>query len=412
MDPIALNLWAFVLVFGAVHGFGLSALLFRRPGAPRRARLCLAWLSLVIALLLVDYAVMIGGLNGRWPVASQLFDPLWYFVGPLFYGYIRFLLPGRDRWTPEDVLHFLPLALVLFATVTALFMSPEAVAAAQAVPMAESRMFAVFITLYLLQSASYAYITTALVGDYARGYRQEASGETAVQLEGLQRLLLVFWVYVGMTAVNVVLLLSIGLYSMKLDYLVPLTLAGLVYVLGYLRLRSPEQLLPPLRLPSAPAATPSAPTPELLGHADRLRALMATERLYLNPDLRLSDLAAPLGIAERTLSQVFSEALAESFYDFVNGYRVEEVKARLPDPAFTHLTVLGIAMESGFSSKASFNRVFKKVTGMTPTAYRERAPYADAASAAGDGALPTLRVAATASSEDEQLAGQGPGERP
>lgn len=393
MDVIALNLWAFVLVFAAIHGVGLSLLLFRQRGEPRRARLCLAWLSLVIALLLVDYALMIGGLDSRWPIASQVFEPLWYLVGPLFYGYIRFLLPGRDAWTPEDVLHFLPLALVLFVTISALFLPPEVIAAAREIPVSESRMFAVLITLYLMQSAVYAYITTALVRDYARDYRREASGEAAVQLEGLQRLLLMFWLYVGMTAINVGLLLSMGIYSMKLDYLVPLMLAGLVYVLGYLSLRSPEQLLPPLQLSVTPLTESPPPTPELSRYAERLRDLMSTERPHLNSDLRLSDLAARLGIAERTLSQVFSEALAESFYDFVNGYRVEEVKRRLPDPTSGHLTILGIAMESGFSSKASFNRVFKKTVGMTPTVYRERVRSV----IGGDGALPTIEMEASAS---------------
>ena len=398
MEPITLNLWAVVLLFAAVHGLGLSVLLFRRGGEPRRARLALAWLALMIALLLIDYALMIGGFEVRWPLLTSLLDPLWFAVGPLFYAYVRLLLPGRSRWEPEDVLHILPLLLMVIRMGWVLGLDAGVRETLQALPMAESPGFTFSITLYLLQSVAYAFITTALVRDYARGYRREASGAAAVQLEGLQRLLRVFWVYAGMTALNVGLLLTIGYYSMELDFLVPLTLAGLVYVLGYLRLREPAQLFPPLHLP-IPNDEPESmsPTPELLGHAASLRTWMENEQPYLDPDLRLADLAAPLGIAERTLSQVLSDALGVTFYDYVNGYRVAAIKARLLDPASDHLTVLGVAMECGFSSKASFNRVFKKVTGTTPSEYRARATSRDGSS------MPELPIARVVERVDQEV---------
>ncbi|WP_424519563.1 helix-turn-helix domain-containing protein [Rubrivirga sp.] len=108
---------------------------------------------------------------------------------------------------------------------------------------------------------------------------------------------------------------------------------------------------------------------------------METERPYLNPEVRLSDLASSLGVSERTVSQVLADAFGGSFYDVVNGYRVAEAKARLLDPSFANRAVLSIGLDAGFSSKASFNRVFKKQTGETPSAYRSRA---------GDGPVPPV----------------------
>ena len=71
------------------------------------------------------------------------------------------------------------------------------------------------------------------------------------------------------------------------------------------------------------------------------------------------------------MSLAINEGLKKNFYDLVNGYRVEEAKRLLVDPNSNNYTVLSIGFEAGFNSKTTFNTVFKKFTGLTPTAYRE-----------------------------------------
>ena len=66
-----------------------------------------------------------------------------------------------------------------------------------------------------------------------------------------------------------------------------------------------------------------------------------------------------------------NEQLGKNFYDFINAYRVEAFKAKLQDPKFAAYSILGVALESGFKSKSSFNAIFKKVTGMTPSQYKK-----------------------------------------
>ena len=61
------------------------------------------------------------------------------------------------------------------------------------------------------------------------------------------------------------------------------------------------------------------------------------------------------------------------FFDFINEYRLDEVKQALTDPAKQHLKILAIAFDAGFNSKTSFNTIFKKHTGMTPSEYRQQA---------------------------------------
>ena len=69
---------------------------------------------------------------------------------------------------------------------------------------------------------------------------------------------------------------------------------------------------------------------------------------------------------------MLNTSLNQNFYDFINTYRVSEVKRRLDEGEAENFSILGIAEECGFNSKASFNRVFKKITGTTPTGYMKR----------------------------------------
>jgi AraC-like DNA-binding protein len=115
----------------------------------------------------------------------------------------------------------------------------------------------------------------------------------------------------------------------------------------------------------------SSLSPEKAGkYLQKLLATMQQDKLYLNADLSLQLLADTLDIPSHYLSQVINEQLGQNFFDFVNNYRIEEVKARLLDPKNNHLTILSIALDSGFNSKSAFNLAFKNQTGLTPSQYR------------------------------------------
>lgn len=105
---------------------------------------------------------------------------------------------------------------------------------------------------------------------------------------------------------------------------------------------------------------------------NKIKYLMEQEQVYLDPDLNLSVLAAKLSIPKNYLSQIINEKTGKSFNDFINHYRIESVKTRLRNPAGSGATLLALAFEAGFNSKASFNNAFKKLTGESPLAFRKR----------------------------------------
>jgi AraC-like DNA-binding protein len=103
---------------------------------------------------------------------------------------------------------------------------------------------------------------------------------------------------------------------------------------------------------------------------ERLEHAMNEENLYRDENLSLQKLAEKIDENPNLVSYVLNNSLNQSFYDFVNQHRVNEVKAKMADPKYAHLKLIEIAFECGFNSKATFNRSFKKLTGHSPTSYR------------------------------------------
>ena len=103
--------------------------------------------------------------------------------------------------------------------------------------------------------------------------------------------------------------------------------------------------------------------------ARKVEELMETEKPYLQPELKVADLAAMVGISSHKLSQFFSQHKGHTFYDYVNKFRVEEFKRLVKDEKTRSLTLSAMAEKSGFSSRASFFRHFKNIEGISPGEY-------------------------------------------
>ena len=103
----------------------------------------------------------------------------------------------------------------------------------------------------------------------------------------------------------------------------------------------------------------------------KLLKLMSNEEPFLDAELSLIRLAELMSLTPHQLSYVINAGFHENFFLFVNRYRVERVKELLLDKKKNHLSIMGIAFESGFNSKTSFNTTFKKISSQTPTEFRK-----------------------------------------
>jgi AraC-like DNA-binding protein len=169
---------------------------------------------------------------------------------------------------------------------------------------------------------------------------------------------------------------------------VAIAMALLMYGIGYMGLRQPEifryqTVEPPAERTEAAAARPSPEPPASryqhsgLGEVEALRLrdaalrLMEREQPWKESELTLADLAGRLNSFPYKLSEVLNSQIGQTFYDFVNGYRVREVQRRIRAGDARSLKMLALAMDAGFASKSAFNEAFKKHTRQTPSAFRQ-----------------------------------------
>jgi AraC-like DNA-binding protein len=104
-----------------------------------------------------------------------------------------------------------------------------------------------------------------------------------------------------------------------------------------------------------------------------LKKSMTGDKLFLNPNLNLNILSEYTSIPQKTISFVLNQTLNKSFSEFVNEYRIEAFKEKILQPETDNLTIAGIALECGFSSQATFQRIFKQSTGVSPSEFRKSA---------------------------------------
>jgi len=113
-------------------------------------------------------------------------------------------------------------------------------------------------------------------------------------------------------------------------------------------------------------------SPEIEHWKTKIETLIHEEKLYQNPELTLTDLAKKLKTNASVISKTINQGFQMNFNDCINNYRIESVKNRFADGEHKKSTLLGIAYDCGFNSKATFNRAFKKNTGKTPKEFIER----------------------------------------
>jgi AraC-like DNA-binding protein len=98
--------------------------------------------------------------------------------------------------------------------------------------------------------------------------------------------------------------------------------------------------------------------------------LIVGKKYFLNPELTLDKVAEALKLSKSHLSRIINKEMDTSFPEYINELRVKEAQFYLRHPDFSNYTLVAIGLEAGFASKTSFNNTFKKVTGMTPSEYK------------------------------------------
>lgn len=392
---VTLSYLNIVLLVAASQGLVLGALIFHKYNRLFANRF-LGTYMLLYSLILLNLIFEDLGVFREFPFLFFIPITLPLLIGPLHYWYAKYLTHSSLKFKHTEWLHFLPAFLFdLFLLGYFLHSGMNFPSSADGGSDPEQPfIFVIFNWVLVLQAMTYMILTLLLLKRYSRSIKDVFSTTDKVQLDWLRNITyLVTFVLTIFIMENALLLGGINL-SHFFNFS-SLLAALAVYVLGYLGLFKSEIFARPEiaqsmdQLPDLyshvltservhPKSTTTKyeksglSTESAKQYLAELIALMEKKKLYRNSDLSLKQLADRLNISPHNLSEVINTRLNKNFFDFVNSYRVEEVKKHLADPKKRHLKILAIAYEAGFNSKASFNTIFKKHTGMTPSAYREK----------------------------------------
>jgi AraC-like DNA-binding protein len=294
-------------------------------------------------------------------------DPTFLLIAPLLSFYTEELTGRRVRFSPKSVFHFVPFLFIIVCSLS--FQS-----------IAPGNPFILFLDQYpklaiiifwlmvVVQFSCYLLFIQRRWQAYQQLMRQEVSNTENINISWVKFFMTVFLV------INIFFLFGL-IVVIHMDYILWLwKAAGIVFsvsvfALGYKGILQREIFynneIEPIDSPAVHA--PVKPDQQL---ADKLVTYMNEKKPYLDSELTLSSLAKDLNMSRSHLSQLINDGIGENFYDFVNKYRVEEVKRLMTDPLAKNFNLLGIALEAGFKSKSTFNLIFKRFTGLTPTEYR------------------------------------------
>jgi AraC-like DNA-binding protein len=303
-----------------------------------------------------------------YPHLFEYDTPLSLCIGPLVYLYIRYQINPKTRLQPSDLMHLLPVMLYVWFLRDFLFSS-----ASTKLEMINNRTIPNWLFVQYLKKAQlllYGLACYRLLIHHRRITRELLSNLKSRQLQWMQHLLLGAGVLFGAWVI-----------SNEVRWAEPalgVTLAAFSYWVAYQSVQQEssfahvdtETILPIILEEPAVRYRHSTLTQEyLLNIIKKIESHMAEHKPYLEGELTLTSLAGQLNIHPTQLSQILNEGLSENFYRFVNRYRVEESKRLLLDPAFAHYNILGIAFQAGFSTKSTFNKTFKELTGLSPSEF-------------------------------------------
>ncbi|MDI4633691.1 AraC family transcriptional regulator [Pelomonas sp. V22] len=361
-----------VLLLGALYGALFMLLLWWTP-RNRVANRFLALLLAVIALQLLPYIIGYAGFYDAFPWLSYLPYEASLAFGPLLYFYARSL--SRPQLPPRWGWHFAPVLLQL-AYYGAIFVRPlafknawnDATHVPYIVPLEQLATFTSIACYWGLSLRDYR--------GYQRWLADSVSDCEDHNLEWLRNFLI---------ALGVTLLLWAGLAALqrwvvKLNYFEEfpfyLWFALLSYYLGTEGYRHAGHRYPVwAEMPAAPAMPPPQPAARAginwAERGQRWRQQVQEQGWWRDPELSLQELARLLGTNTSDLSRAFNEGLGQNFNELINRMRVEAIQQAL-QAGNAGRGLLDIALEAGFSSKASFNRCFKLYAGETPSAYAAR----------------------------------------
>lgn len=364
-----MSFFSVLVLVGSVQGYILSLALSRLKGRDLVSNKYLTLFLFVVSTTLLGRYFYTDTEMTALKIKLLFFgDCIIFLYGPLLYLWLTRILGLKKEFKKKELVHLIP-ATIFFLSVTPLFFSTgvdfwETLRTMSAIYQVEELGAVVHNGAYLVLS----FIT---LRKFEVNYKDQASSEPQTSF------------YKGILFVSSVTvfawLISYLLNIFNTDYLfsevgyhsVWVIMSSTIFGLGYYTVSNPE-LFQPVIEQVKEESIPKKPIEGLDEYIKKIESIMVEKKVYLDPKLTLRKFSEQCDIHTHLLSRIINEHYGKNFFDFVNSYRVDEFKDKVTEENLVQFTILKLALESGFNSKTTFNKSFKKNTGETPKEYIDK----------------------------------------
>lgn len=383
------NILYFISGFGILQGILLAGFIYFHPKSDRSVNKFFAlYICFTSAVMTMPYLINAVGWKNSWVIM-----PLPLFPGVFLYFY---LLSFKETITLKKAWpHFLPALAFFVLTYFNLSRLAELYPDSKQIPVEGlSRISTLGILVFRnIFQFTYYFLSRKALNSYQRSIQNLFSETSRIDLQWARYLVNGYIILISAFLILFPLVLRFP------DYFTSLLLVNMaigtpyIYGAAYKGITQPTiwQIQPAVRKQILEEEIHEIETKNLSEHreddqsskqkqpgdkigeiARKVIEAMEHEKLYQEPELTLQQLSSKLQFPYYLVSQAINEGMNKSFYDLINSYRIEEAKRLLMDPKNINYTVLSVGFEAGFNSKTTFNTVFKKFTGLTPTEYRDK----------------------------------------
>ncbi|MFZ1527810.1 MAG: helix-turn-helix domain-containing protein [Ferruginibacter sp.] len=364
-----------LILLGILQGFIVIGLLAFSKTNKRPNRILAALIAVIVLASINLYGSYADWFGSPWLLFLTQVIPLLIpmAVGPVLYFYIQSVLSPEFIIEKKQKRHFYPLLIDFVPSLTAFLYL--ALLAAQQVKN-DPGPWGNFIDMYNIYADIPRWLSVSsyvwLSAKHLQAYKIRLNGNLngyEINFKWLQQVLKMFTFFLAIWFVYLVPYVIPKYSNWVVDtfewYPIYIPLAVMIYWLGIKGyILHGKQVS---KKKSAPSSSLTEGTIKLTKAA--LTAAMERDKLFLNPELNLSMLSQQITIPQKTISAVLNQHMQTSFNEFINGYRVDAFKEKIGQPGMEHLTIAGVAAECGFNSQATFQRTFKEITGMPPSAF-------------------------------------------
>jgi AraC-like DNA-binding protein len=331
----------------------------------------LAVLLLLLAILVFDKGLFDSHFYETHIDLLGFSDMFLYFTAPTLYLSVVYFVSLDKTFNKKDLVHYVLPVLLLPVFIYAIFQSPEA-KLNNLKP--NNYAYDLMHLLLLIQATIYWILAYLKLEKHRKNIKIFAASTDEIDLSWLKNFLLGIAGMIAISFAEFYFNNSLMFKYASVGYLIA------TYVLSYFALRQNEVFVLDIkeREEIKDIIDEQSPTQKqerlsetaIVSLKIRLMTVMESEKVYLDEALNLPKLADKMDISTHDMSYLLNDGFGQSFFQFVNTYRVEEAKCLLLSEKHGHFNMLGIAYASGFSSKTTFNTTFKKLTQQSPSEFQ------------------------------------------